>query len=208
MLITVWSAAGAAPDLTIEYGIHDGVTSRAVAAMGAPADARGWDRRTLYVSGERSAEYTSGSWPVPGNVEEIARVYIRTPRWRAYFDPGSGVGMRHPTPAGALTVDELIASSDAAQMIERTRLLEHLGPVVGRRHMAGHACDLYQPDPNYVKAELCIASIGGRSVLLYSRWYELETVWMEQARRVDVGSPIPPEKFSVPESVDRSESEP
>lgn len=202
MLTAASPAAALEPDVIIEYSIHDQVASRGAAGMGAPAGVKGWDRRTLYISDDRSAEYTSGALPGLVGVAQMKKVYVETPSWKASFEPDSGVGLRWRFPAGHRRIPGgIFASSDAAETIHRTRVLEHLGPVVSRRTFAGHACNFYRPDPDFVKMELCIGNVGGRRVLLYQRLYEADTVWLEEAQRIEVGIAVPASKFTVPETV-------
>lgn len=193
--------SGAREDMVVEYELRDGVTARATGIMGSTA--AGWTRSRLYVSGDRTAEYTYGSLPGPGGpIEFIKKVYVATPDWTAAFEPGSGRGIK--TIFGERRrreADVLVAGSQAAALIDRAVLLPRLGSPVGTRAIAGHACEFYRPDASLAKVELCIASIAGRQVLLWGRWYESDDVWMEEAVSVSTGADISDEVFAVPATV-------
>ena len=202
-IIFATTAAGEPADIVIEFSIHDEITARATRAMGAGGDARGWHKRTMYITGDRSAEYTLGALPVPGGFNStMEKVYIETPLWSASFDPKSGVGTRSAFSPGHRRVPGgLFASSDAAGLIERGDVLRRMGPVKGMRTIAGQSCEMYLPAPTDAKVELCIADIAGRRIVLFSKWYERDTVWMETATSIDIGAVVPAEKFTLPKSV-------
>ena len=202
-IIFAATAAGEPADIVIEFSIHDEITARATRAMGAGTGAKGWHERTLYITGDRTAEYTLGALPVPGGFSStMEKVYIETPLWSASFDPKSGVGTRTAFPRGhRREPGGLFASSDAAGLIERGDVLRRMGPAKGTRTIAGQSCEVYLPEPTDAKVELCIADIAGRRIVLFSRWYERDTVWMETATSIDIGAVVPAEKFAVPRSV-------
>lgn len=202
-LVLAGSAAGDPANIVIEFAIHDEITARATRAMGVGPDVRGWQKRTLYIAGERTAEYTSGALPGPGGATvAMEKVYIETPTWSASFEPTSGVGSRAAFSPGHRRIPGgWFASSDAAGRLERGAVLSRLGRAKGMRTIAGQPCQLYRPDPTDAKVELCVANIAGRTVVLMSRWYERDTVWMEVATSVEIGPAIPAEKFMVPASV-------
>lgn len=204
MLFLLGKAAAAAPDdLMIEFAIQNQVMARAAAATGVPPGVRGWERRILYVTGDSTAEYTSGKLKAAdGSLVTLRKAYLETPKWSASFDPDSGRGTRTNFPAGHQRVPGgMYASSDAAALMERGHIVQRMGPPLGSRTIAGHRCKLYRPDPAAAQMEFCVAEIGTRKIVVYSRWYEGRTVWTERATSIQAGMTIPAERFRVPATV-------
>ncbi len=196
-------AACGSPDLTIEFSIRNQVMARAAPATGMQGGPYGWYKRTLYISGKRTSEYTEGRLQGSyGTQVKIQKVHIETAAWVASFDPVGGSGSRtYGAPGYVAVLGGMFASSDAAELLLRGEVLNRLGPQRTTKRIAGHRCDLYKPPPDAVKVELCIGDIAGRRIVLYSRWYEQGTVWTEQAVRVTVGANVPAARFRVPATV-------
>lgn len=204
LLAAVASSAAARPrGVVFEYTIQNRVMEGASGSIAASGAARGWRERTLYLVGPTTAEYTRGLFPGPeGGVVPVRKVYIETPTWWASFDPDTGRGTRGTFGAGhRRQPDEMVASSDAAELLTRTGAVARLGGPIGSDTVAGLPCRVYRVAPDIAKVDLCVADIDGITVVLRSTWYERDTLWTEAAREVRVGSAIPPDVFFVPLTV-------